>query len=100
MLLAALAVGEFGGMVGLSTSLFALSAGIAGWKGWIALVASMLGVGGAALAIRKPQIAAALMIVAAVGGFVGVSVFFVLAGVLFLTGGALAFFGRPQDFTR
>ncbi|HET7467339.1 MAG TPA: hypothetical protein VFL29_11780 [Candidatus Dormibacteraeota bacterium] len=99
MLLGAIAAGEFGALIGLAASLFTLSAGIAGWKGWIALGASALGVAGAALAIRKPRVAAGLMLLAAIGGFVGISLFFVVAGVLFLTGGVLAYVGGSQDTT-
>ena len=100
MLLAAIAVGEFGAMIGLSASLFSLSSGIAGWKGWIALVASAVGVAGASLAIRKPRVAAGLMLAAAIGGVAGISLLFVVAGVLFLAGGTLAWLGRTPDYTR
>jgi len=49
---------------------------------------------GAALALAKPRVAAALMVVSAVGITISISMFALIAAPLFLIAAALAFFGR------
>jgi hypothetical protein len=103
---AARLLGIIGGLVGLLFALTDLLVGglgrllhlplsrlIAG-LGWGALIASVVGLVGAALAISRPKVAGALMIIAAVGGFFSLYVFYVVAGLLLLVGGFLALFAQ------
>jgi hypothetical protein len=109
----ALALGLVGGVIGLVAAGFALAVGGIGTAlnssatssgqtnfgmvttgGWIALGSSVVGLVGAALALAKPRLASLVMLVAAIGGFVGISLFYVVAGPLLLVGALLAFLGR------
>ena len=82
----------------MAATIFALSGGlVVVWRGWMALGASLVGVLGAALPLRKPRVAAALMLVAAIAGFTCIFQFFFVAGPLFLVGALLVFAGRGQE---
>ncbi|HYZ02495.1 MAG TPA: hypothetical protein VFA92_13445 [Candidatus Binatia bacterium] len=58
---------------------------------WLAFVAATLGISGGALALRKPRVAAALLLASCAGGFVAASTFWVVAGVLLFVGALLCF---------
>jgi hypothetical protein len=91
----ALAVGGLGGAMDVADS------GLVVTLGWIALGSSIVGIIGGALATAKPRLAALLMFIAAVCGFIGISLFYVVAGPLLLIGALLAFLGRnskPRAF--
>jgi hypothetical protein len=104
MRVAAMVLGIIGGIIGLFAGGVALAIGgigsVAGTQGagtaigggWAAL--SVLGIVGAALALARPKVAGALMLVAAVGGFVSVFVAYIVAGPLLLIGGLLALLAR------
>jgi|GEM_PF-2209901 len=113
-----LALGLTGGIIGLIAAVVALAIGGIGGAlstgsadattqqtfgmvvvgGWIALGASIVGIVGGALAMAKPVIGGVLMLVAAIAGFIGISLFYVISGPLLLVGAILAFVGsrRPR----
>lgn len=114
MRVGALVLGIIGGIIGLFAAVFALGVGGIGGAvgaegastvvglGWSALLLSILGIVGGALAMAKPRFAALLMLVAGIGGFISVSLFYIIAGPLLLVGALLAFLGRasgPQTQT-
>ena len=79
---------------GLGSAAQANNAGTVVTLGFIALGLAVVGIVGGALSQAKPRVAAALMLVAGIGGFVAVSLFWVVSGVLLLIGALLAFLGR------
>lgn len=90
-LLAAFGVLFFGG---LGQAFGALGAGIVVDLGWLALIASIVGIVGGVLAISKPALAGALMLVGGVLGFIAITLFWVPSGLLLIAGAILAFIGR------
>lgn len=62
--------------------------------GWSALFFSLLGLVGAALSLAKPRIAAVVMLVAAIAVGISISLFVVIASLLFLVAALLTFLGR------
>lgn len=90
-LLTAIAVLLFGGLGGL----FELpGAGVVSGLGWLALIASIVGLVGGVIAITRPTLAGALMLGAAVVGLIAVGLFFIVAAIILAVGGALALLGR------
>jgi hypothetical protein len=108
--IAALILGVAGGIIGHFAAGFALTIGGIGTVfgtanastvvvGSIAaLLMSIIGIVGGALALAKPKLAGSLMVIAAIGGTIGVFAAYLVAGPLFLVGSVLAFLGsRGQD---
>jgi hypothetical protein len=62
--------------------------------GFIALGLAIVGIVGGALAQAKPRVAALLMLIAGIGGFIAVSAFWIVSGLLLIIGAVLAFLGR------
>jgi hypothetical protein len=103
---AALVLGLIGGIIGLFAGGFAIVVGGVGTAiqtdragtvvvlGFIALALAIVGIVGGALAQAKPRMAALLMLIAGIGGFIAVSVFWIVSGPLLLVGALLAFLGR------
>lgn len=107
----ALALGLTGGIIGLIAAVLALTVGGIGQAfesnssaaatnvnfglvvigGWIALGASIVGIVGGALAMGRPSAGGILMLLAAIAGFIGISVLYVISGPLLLIGAVLAF---------
>ena len=108
MRIAALVIGIFGAMAGFAGALFAMVVGGIGEAfgadegssvailGFVALVASIVGLVGAALALAKPRVAGGLMGVSAVVGLIATSLAYALATVLLLVAALLAFLGRRE----
>ena len=112
----ALALGLTGGIIGLIAAVMALVIGGVGGAlssgstdastqqtfgmvvvgGWIALGASIVGIIGGALAMGKPVLGGVLMLIAAVAGVIGISLFYVISGPLLLIGAILAFVGSRK----
>ncbi len=102
----ALVLGLIGGIIGLFAGGFAIAVGGIGTAvqtnnagsvvvlGFIALGLAIVGIVGGALSQAKPRVAAALMLVAGIGGFIAVSLFWIVSGVLLVIGALLAFLGR------
>lgn len=107
----ALALGLTGGIIGLIAAVLALTVGGIGQAiqgssadsttqanfgmvvvgGWVALGASIVGIIGGALAMGRPAAGGIMMLMAAIAGFVGVSLFYIISGPLLLVGAILAF---------
>lgn len=106
MRIAALVLGIIGGIIGLFAGGAALAIGGLGSAagaegagtvvggGMGALLLSVLGIVGGALAMAKPRLGGALMLVAAIGGFIAVSLAYLVAGPLLLVGGLLGVFAK------
>ena len=106
MKIAALIIGIFGAMAGFIGSIVAIVAGGIGTGlgvdegeqiaafGFIALLISIIALVGAALAIAKPRLSAAMMGVSAVVGVILISFGYIIATVLLLIAALLAFLGR------
>jgi len=106
MRVAGLVLGIIGGIIGLFASGAALFIGGLGSAlnangastvvglGWVALLLSILGILGGALALAHPRVAGILMLTAGVGGFISVSLVYVVAGPLPIIGGLLAGLAR------
>jgi hypothetical protein len=103
---AALVLGLIGGIIGLFAGGFAIVVGGIGTAvqtdragtvvvlGFIALGLAIVGIVGGALAQAKPRVAALLMLIAGIGGFIAVSLFWIVSGLLLIIGAVLAFLGR------
>ena len=103
---AALVLGLIGGIIGLFAGGFAIVVGGIGTAvqtnragtvvvlGFIALGLAIVGIVGGALAQAKPRVAAILMLIAGIGGFIAVSLFWIVSGLLLIIGAVLAFLGR------
>src|SRR5260370_2458059 len=106
----ALALGVTGGVIGLIAAVIALGLGGLGGVlssstdvssqetygkvvvgGWIALGASTVGIIGGAVAMGRPRAGGILMLVAAIAGVAGISLFYVISGPLLFVGAVLAF---------
>ena len=106
MRVAAMVLGLIGGVIGLFAGGFAIVVGGIGTAtqsdragtvvvlGFIALGLAVVGIVGGALAQAKPRVAAVLMLVAGIAGFIAVSLFWIVAGLLLLIGAVLAFLVR------
>ena len=116
MRIAALIVGILGSLAGVIGAIVAMAIGGIGvgvgeivedstvtsegreivWLGVVALIASLVGLVGAALAIAKPRISATAMLLAAIVGFICVFVAYIIGGLLLLVAAILAFLGRKE----
>lgn len=111
MRIAALILGIIGGVIGLFASGAALFVGGIGAAvqsqgasqiislGWAALFLSIIGIIGGAIAIAAPKFGGGMMLVAGIGGFISVSLAYIVAGPLLLIGGLLALFARKPKAT-
>lgn len=84
----ALTIGGFGGAFG------APEAGAVVGQSVIAMLASVTGIVGGALAQSRPGLAGALMLIGAVVGTISIPVLYLPAGLVLLIGGVLAILGR------
>ncbi len=101
-------LGLLGGIFGFFGAFFALTFGaidtaFSGTSssvtglGWSALLFSILGIIGAALVkSKKVKLAGWLMVIAAVGGVISISFFYILPGLLLLIGGLMALLRKEQ----
>lgn len=106
MRVAALVLGLVGGILGLFGAGCALAIGGVGAAlavekastviggGWAAVGFSALGIVGGGLAMTKPRAAAALMLIAGIGGFISIFMAYLISAVLLLLGALFAFLGR------
>lgn len=102
MKIAALILGIIGGIAGLVGAIMAMAIGGIGSAiggegagtvtslGWLALLFSVVAIIGGSLAIAKPKIAGIMMLFMGIGGFIAVSIGYIIAGPLLITGGILA----------
>lgn len=110
---AALVLGILGGLAGLVGGFLAFLAGgfvsAVGDEGtgsimmnlsWVVFVSSLVGLIGAGVVSARPKLAALLMILAAVTGFILVGGFYILGAPLLAIGALLAFLGRDEQKTK
>jgi len=108
MKIAALILGILGGIAGIVGSILVLvvggiwsafggeGAGTVTTLGWVSLPVSLVGIVGGALALAKPKIAGIMMLLMGIGGFIAISLGYVVAGPLLITGGILALVGSRK----
>lgn len=108
---AALVLGIVGGVFGILAGLLAMMVGGIGSAfdaegsgsivglGFAAIMLGVLGIIGGALSNRNPKVASILQGIAGFLGFIAISLFWLLAGVLLLVGALLAFLSRNSSRT-
>lgn len=89
--LIAMFVGGLGSALSVSGSSSVTGLGIA------ALLLSILGIVGAALSKSKPKLAGWFMLVSGVGGFISISMFYILSGVLFVVAGFMGVLSKKKS---
>jgi len=106
---AALILGLLGGLFGIGGAVFAIFVGGVGdafgaqdaslvmGLGTAAVVISIVGLVGGALALSKPKIASFLMLASAIAGFIAISAAYAIAGPLLLIAGVLALLGNRSE---
>lgn len=65
-----------------------------------ALLFSILGIVGAAMTKSKPKVAGWLMLISGVAGFISISMFYILSGVLFVVGGLMGILAKKPTQTQ
>ncbi|GAK40790.1 DUF4064 domain-containing protein [Paenibacillus urinalis] len=62
-----------------------------------AMIFSILGIIGSAMAKSKPKIAGIIMLVSGIAGFISISMFFILSGVLFVVAGFMGILSKKKS---
>jgi hypothetical protein len=95
-------LGILGGLFGILGSFFALSIGGIGAAfgadgasdivnlAWVAILLSIVGLIGGAIASRNAETGGIMMVVCGIGGFIAISMGYIIAGPLLIIGGVLA----------
>jgi hypothetical protein len=95
-------MGVLGGIFGILGSFFALSIGGIGAafgaegysdivnSAWVAILLSIVGLIGGAIASRNAETGGIIMVVCGIGGFIAISMGYIVAGPLLIIGGVLA----------
>lgn len=108
MKIAALILGIIGGIAGLIGSVMAMMLGGLGSAmggegattvtnlGWVALLLSIVAIVGGSMALAKPKVAGIMMLVCGIGGFISISLGYIVAGPLIIVGGVLALAGSRK----
>jgi hypothetical protein len=65
--------------------------------GWGAVFLSLLGIIGSVVVKFKPKLGGILMLVAAIGGIICISAFYILPGILLLIGGLMGVFRKEKN---
>lgn len=101
-------LGLFGGLIGIFAAILALGVGglgsVFGAEGASEVISlglgafafSLLGIVGAAIVNYKTKLAGWLMIIAAVGGLISISAFYIVSFVLLLLGGILTLKSKEE----
>ncbi len=101
-------LGVLGGIAGLIGAIFVLLTGGLGAAfgaegtstivnlGWIAIFLSTLGIIGGAIASRNVDAAGICMLLSGIGGFLAISLAYIIAGPLLIVGGILALVRRSK----
>lgn len=109
MKVAAMILGIIGGLAGIGGAIFALFVGGIGGAfgangagtvvtlGYASIPFSILGIVGGAMSMTKPKAGAIMMIISAVGGVIAISMAYIIAGLLLLVGGILAFVASKNE---
>lgn len=64
--------------------------------GWGAVGLSILGIVGSVMVRGKAKVGGIMMTIAAIGGFICISIFFLLPGILLLIGGLMGIFRKDK----
>lgn len=62
-----------------------------------ALLFSILGIIGASISKSKPKLAGMLMLISGIAGFICISLFYIISGILFIVAGFMGIFTRKQN---
>jgi hypothetical protein len=100
-------LGLLGGIFGFGAAFFALFFGVVDEAvsgssseviglGWAALLFSILAIVGSIVVKFKAKVGGILMLLAAIGGFISVSLFYVLPGLLLLIAGLMGIFRKEK----
>jgi len=100
-------LGLLGGIFGFGAAFFALFFGVVDEAvsgsssevtglGWAALLFSVLAIVGSIVVKFKAKVGGILMLLAAIGGFISVSLFYVLPGLLLLIAGLMGIFRKEK----
>ncbi|MBO1625255.1 DUF4064 domain-containing protein [Bacillus arachidis] len=65
-------------------------------QGWIAVLLSILGIVGSVIVKGKAKIGGAMMTVASIGGFICISAFYILPGILLIIGGLMGLLRKEK----
>ncbi|MEV2696227.1 DUF4064 domain-containing protein [Paenibacillus larvae] len=84
---------------GVGSALGASGAQSVGTLGFVAILFSILGIIGAAMSKAKPKLAGIFMVVAGIGGFISVSMLYILSAVLLIIGGCMGLFKKTDKAT-
>ncbi|MEK5251557.1 DUF4064 domain-containing protein [Bacillus sp. FSL R9-9530] len=106
--IAEFALGLIGGIFGIICAFIALLIGGMGAAfeaegadsiiglGWVAVALSILGIVGCVVVKKNAKIGGIMMTVAAIGGFICISIVYLLPGVLLLIGGLMGIFRKGK----
>ncbi|MGZ4032680.1 MAG: DUF4064 domain-containing protein [Tumebacillaceae bacterium] len=102
-------VGLIGGILGILAALSGVFFGaiatalevdggnVVSGASWIAVALSVIGIIGAAMVKNKTMLASILMLIAAIGGFICISMLFILPGVLLLIAGIMGLVRKDRS---
>ncbi|MBS4201856.1 DUF4064 domain-containing protein [Bacillus sp. FJAT-49732] len=65
--------------------------------GWAAIILSIVGIVGSAMVKGKPKVGGILMLIAAIGGIISISLFYLLPCVLLLIAGLMGVFRKDKS---
>ncbi|SFJ67867.1 hypothetical protein SAMN02799624_05444 [Paenibacillus sp. UNC496MF] len=101
-----LAMGIIGGIFGIIASIIAMMVGGIGSAfaadganqivalGFVAMLFSILGIIGGAISRSKKKLAGTFLLVSGIGGFICISLFFTISGILFIVAGLMGLLSK------
>lgn len=104
-----LAMGIIGGVFGIIASILAMTLGGIGSAfeadganqivglGFAAMLFSILGIIGGSIAKSKTKLAGIFLLVSGVGGFICISLFYTISGILFIVAGLIGVFSKTSN---
>jgi hypothetical protein len=103
-----MAMGIIGGVFGIIAGILAMSIGGVGSAfgadganavvglGFAAMLFSILGIIAGAIAKSRPKLAGSLLLVSGIAGFICISLFFIISGILFIVAGLMGIFTKSK----
>ncbi|WP_171779429.1 MULTISPECIES: DUF4064 domain-containing protein [Clostridium] len=88
------------GLGGLGSAVGASGSTTVGGLGIVAILFSVLGIVGAVFVRTKGKLGGAFMIIAAIGGFICISYFYILPGVLLIIPGLMGLLKKNQSISK
>lgn len=104
-----LAMGIIGGVFGIIAAIIAMMVGGVGAAfgasgahsivglGFGAMLFSILGIIGGAIAKAKTKLAGWLLLISGIAGFICISAFFIISGILFIVAGLIGVFSKKKN---